>query len=69
MYARTPGQVLAVLQRGNIRFWMGTIGQFGVGCMMRAATAFLSLLLACGHDIRLGNPAVDVDVVVGARLE
>ena len=39
-------------------------GQFGVGCTMRAVTAFLSLPLACGDDIRLGNPAVDVDVVI-----
>ena len=36
-------------------------GQFGVGCMLRAVTAFLSLLLACGDDIRLGNPVSDVE--------
>ena len=40
------------------------IGQFGVGCMMCAVTAFLSLPLACGDDIPLGNPAVGVDVVI-----
>ena len=39
-------------------------GQFGVGCMMRAVTAFLPLPLACGDEIRLGNRAVDVDVVI-----
>ena len=39
-------------------------GQFGVGCMMRAVTEFLSLPLACGDDVRWGNPAVDVDVVI-----
>ena len=37
-------------------------GQFGVGCMMRAVTAFLSLPLACGDDVRLGN-LVDVSLV------
>ena len=31
---------------------------------MRAVTTFLSLPLACGDDVRLGNPAVDVDVVI-----
>ena len=36
-------------------------------CMMRAVTAFLSLLMACGDDVQFENPAVDVDVVtVGA---
>ena len=39
-------------------------GQFGVGCMMRAVTVFLSLPFACGDDVRLGNLAVDVDVVL-----
>ena len=37
-------------------------GQFGVGCMMRAVTAFLSLPLACGDDVRLGN-LVDVSLM------
>ena len=46
------------LERRNL------IGQFSVGCMMRAVTAFLSLPLACCDDVRLGNPAVDVDVVI-----
>ena len=32
--------------------------------MMRAVTAFFSLPLACGGDIQLGNPAVDVGVVI-----
>ena len=30
---------------------------------MRAVTTFLSLPLACGDDVRLGNPAFDVDAV------
>ena len=31
---------------------------------MRAVAAFLSSPLACGGDVRLGNPADDVDVVI-----